>query len=104
MHPETVSSQEVPDYCGERTEAKALGDLEGLARAESDVKQRTRAWVKRKGAEEDQNWRPRKRHRLSSAQWLREIFAIFGTHTCSLIKTFKYSESKQNHIFDSKFD
>ena len=70
MHPETVSSQEVPDYCGERTEAKALGDLEGLARAESDVKQRTRAWVKRKGAEEDQNWRPRKRHRLSSAQWL----------------------------------
>lgn len=81
--------QEVPDYLGERTEAAAKEDAEALAAAKDDVQNRSRAWLKRKGVEEEQQWRPRKRHRKTAAQWLRDFDSLLQSSTGASLSHFQ---------------
>ena len=62
--------EDVADYVGDLTIAEAIG-AEEFEAAKKKIAQRQRAFLKRKrGAKGQAAWRPPKRHRKSSLQWI----------------------------------
>ena len=59
----------MPDYDGERSEARDLGDQERLQRARDDLKRVVTGWLKRTGDKTDDNLKPQKRYRVSAKRW-----------------------------------
>lgn len=64
------ASEVVPDYDGERDQACAAGQPEVIEKANAELYNRCRAWLKRKSADsDDAAQRPPKRFRVAAKRW-----------------------------------
>lgn len=63
---QTRHTQDCADFRGAPTFKQELGDKEGLAHEVEQQRKRQRAWVERQA----EGYRPKKRHRVSSHEWL----------------------------------